>query len=210
VRDNFFPARRFSDLDDLNVQAQAWCEGQALVRPCPEDRSLSVREAFVQEQPRLLALPDNPFPTDAREAVTVGKSPYVRSDLNDYSVPHTHVRRPLTVVASPTEVRILDGTEVTARHGRSYDKGMQVEDPAHLAALVEVKRPARHHRGQDRLFHAAANSRDLLTAAAARGENLGSLTAALLRLLDRYGAAQLQAAIGEALAGAFPIPTRCA
>ena len=57
-------------------------------------------EAFEQERPTLLALPDNPFPTDEREEVSVGKSPYVRFDLNDYTVPHTHVRRTLTVVAS--------------------------------------------------------------------------------------------------------------
>ena len=130
----------------------------------------------------------------------------MRFDLNDYTVPHTHVRRTVTVVASPSVVRILDGSEVIARHERSYDKGQQVEDPAHIAALVEVKRLARHHRGQDQLFHAAANSRDLLTAAAARGEHLGSLTAALLRLLDRYGAAELQAAIGEALSQGVPHP----
>jgi hypothetical protein len=206
VRDNFFVARTFTDLDDLNAQAEAWCNGPALQRPCPEDRSLSVREAFEQEQPQLLALPDNPFPTDEREEVSVGKTPYVRFDLNDYSVPHTLVRRTVTVVASPTRVRILDGLDVIASHERSYDKGKQVEDPAHIAALIEAKRQGRHHRAADRLFHAAPNSRDLLTEAASRGQNLGSLTAALLRLLDRYGATELEGAIGEALSRGVPHP----
>ena len=63
----------------------------------------------------------------------VGKTPYVRFDLNDYSLPYTHVQRLLTVVASPQEVRILDGAEVIARHPRSYDKGAQIEDEAHVA-----------------------------------------------------------------------------
>ncbi len=206
VRDNFFAARTWTDLEDLNAQAEAWCNGQALERPCPEDRSLSVREAFEQEQPQLLALPDNPFPTDEREEVSVGKSPYVRFDLNDYTVPHTQVRRTLTVVANPSQVRILDGSDVIASHERSYDKDKQVEDPAHIAALSEAKRQARHHRAADRLFHAAPNSRELLTAAAARGQNLGSLSAALLRLLDRYGATELEAAIGEALSRGVPHP----
>jgi len=40
----------------------------------------------------------------------------------------------------------------------------------------------------------------LLRRAGARGENLGSITAALMRLLERWGAAALQAAITEALA----------
>ena len=206
IRDNFFAARQWRDLDDLNGQADVWSQGQSTNRPCPEDRSITVREAFAQEQPLLLALPGNPFPTDEREAVSVGKTPYVRFDRNDYSVPHTHVQRTLTVVASPTQVRILDGAAVIAAHPRSYDKAQQVEDPAHIAELTARKRQARHHRGQDRLARAAPASRELLVRAAQRGENLGSITAALLRLLDHYGAGELEAAIGEALTRDVPHP----
>jgi hypothetical protein len=32
-----------------------------------------------------------PFPTDEIKAVSAGKTPYVRFDLNDYSIPHTCV-----------------------------------------------------------------------------------------------------------------------
>lgn len=206
VRDAFFAARTWRDLDDLNAQADAWCQGQAAQRPCPEDRTITVREALAQEQPTLLALPDNPFPTEEQVAVSAGKTPYVRFDRNDYSIPSTHVRRTLTVVASPTTVRVLDGATLLATHPRSYDQGRQVEDPAHIAALVARKRQARQHRGTDRLAQAAPNSRELLTRAAERGENLGSITATLLRLLERYGAAELEAAIAEALARDVPHP----
>jgi transposase len=206
IREAFFAARQWRDLDDLNAQAEAWCQGQAADRPCPEDRSMSVRDALAQEQPKLLALPENPFPTDEREAVSAEKTPYVRFDLNDYSIPPTHVQRTLTVVASPIEVRVLDGTEVIAAHARSYDKGEQVEDPAHIAELTAQKHQARQHRGIDRLAQAAPNCVELLTRAAERGENLGSITAALLRLLERYGAAELEAGIAEALAREVPHP----
>lgn len=97
VRDNFFAARTWKDIDDLNNQAIEWCNGLAGNRPCPENTEHSVNEVFLEEQPKLLQLPDNPCPTDEREEVTVGKTPYVRFDLNDYSVPHTYVRRALTV-----------------------------------------------------------------------------------------------------------------
>lgn len=53
----------------------AWCLGPAAERRCPEDTAISVREAFVQEQPRLLEWPDNPFPTEARVDVNAGKTP---------------------------------------------------------------------------------------------------------------------------------------
>ena len=111
------------------------------------------------------------------------------------------------MLASPQEVRIVDGATVLACHPRSYERGAQIEDAAHLAELAARKRAARHHRGQDRLAQAAPNSRDLLTAAAQRGENLGTLTAALLRLLDAYGACEgLEAAIAEALQRGVPHP----
>jgi len=62
VREAFFAARKFIDLDDLNAQAEYWCRTQAADRPCPEDRSISVRQARALEQPLLLPLPDNPYP----------------------------------------------------------------------------------------------------------------------------------------------------
>ncbi len=160
----------------------------------------------MQEQPLLLALPDNPYPTDERVAVAIGKTPYARFDRNDYSLPHTHVRQTLTVSATPTEVRVLDGAEVIATHERCYDKGQQIEDPRHIEALTVIKRQARRHRGQDRLIQAAPNGRELLTRAAERGDNLGSITAALLRLLDDYGSQALEAAIAESLEQGVPHP----
>ncbi len=93
-------------------------------------------------------------------AVTVGKTPYVRFDLNDYSVPHNYVRRALTVLADPHEVRIVDGAEVLACHRRSYDKGAQIEDVAHVQRLVEQKRAAHQHRATDRLAQAAPRQPD--------------------------------------------------
>ena len=46
VCEAFFAGRPFADLDDLNAQAQAWCEGAAGTRHCPEDASMTVAEAF--------------------------------------------------------------------------------------------------------------------------------------------------------------------
>lgn len=204
VRERFFAGRRWRDIEDLNAQAEAWCAAWALDRPCPEDRSISVRQAFAQES--LLPLPEVAYPTDERVEVQIGKTPYARFECNDYSVPHTQVQRTLTVLASPTEVRIVDGGEPIARHRRSYDRGQQIEDPRHLEALVQRKRQARRHRGQDRLARATPASRDLLVQAGERGDNLGTITAALLRLLEAYGAEELQAAITESLAQGVPHP----
>ena len=206
VRDGFFAARSFTGLDDLNAQAEAWCNGLAADRRCPEDLTRSVREVFVEEAPHLLPLPDNPAPLLERVAVSVGKTPYVRFDLNDYSVPHTHVRRVLTVLADPHEVRVVDGSTVLACYPRSYDRDAQVELPGHVEALVEQKAAARQHRATDRLVQAAPASQTLLIRAAERGANLGAITAALMRLLAQTSAAEMQAAILEALQRGVPHP----
>jgi hypothetical protein len=103
-------------------------------------------------------------------------------------------------------VRIVDGASVLARHQRSYDKGAQIEDPAHVQALTDEKHAARQHRGNHRLARAAPASQALLERAAERGANLGAITAGLLRLLDRYDAASVQSAVLEALERDVPHP----
>ena len=144
--------------------------------------SSSIREAFAREQPRLLALPANPYVTDERVAVSIGKTPYARFDLNDYSVPHTKVRQTLTVVADPEKVRILDGSEVVASHLRSYDKGAQIEDPSHIEKLVERKAQASEQKGMSRLKQEVPASADLLVLAAERGDGIGGITTAVTGL----------------------------
>lgn len=206
IRDNFFPARQWADVDDLNAQAVRWCDEQAANRRCPEDTTQTVGEVFQQEQPLLLRLADNPFPTDEQEEIPVGKTPYVRFDLNDYSVPHGYVQRLVTVRGKPDKVIILNGTECIAEHPRSYDKGQQIEDENHIKTLAATKKHARLHRGQDRLIHAAPSSQTFLVHAAQQGFPLRSTTASLLQLLEAYGALEFEAALSEALSRNVPHP----
>ena len=204
IRDNFFSARTYRDLADLNAQALAWCNTQASNRPCPEDKTKSVLQVFEEEQPRLMLLPDNPHPCDEIESVSIAKTPYARFDLNDYSVPHTDVRKTLTLHATLDTVTILDGTQVKARHSRSYDKGKQIECEEHIAKLSAYKKQASLHRGQNRLTHAIEGAQDFLNAAAVRGHTLKSTTKQLLNLLDDYGASMLCEAMADALARDVP------
>jgi hypothetical protein len=204
IRDSFFAARPFTDLGDLNTQATTWCAGIAAERRCPEDRSRRVGEVCADERERLLPLPDNPFPCDDREQTKVQRTPYVRFDLNDYSVPHTHVRRVVVVHATLECVRIVDSNTVIATHQRSWDKGEQVETAEHIADLVAFKRAARHHRGLDRLHHGCASAPAFFAALATRHGNLGAATSGLTKLLDLYGASAVEAALAGALSAAAP------
>ncbi len=206
IRSAFFAGRQWKNLDELNTQAEAWCRGHSADRRCPEDHAMTVREAFEKEQPLLLPLPDNPFPTEERIAVSAGKTPYIRFDLNDYSIPYTSVRRTLTVVASLTEVRVLDGSDVIAQHLRHWGKAEQIEDASHINALHERKYQARYNHGHDHLSHAAPSSQALLEQAVRRGYRLSTTRSQLLDLLNAYGASELEFAISEALQQAVPHP----
>src|SRR3989441_4014097 len=152
LRHSFFAARTFTSLADLNAQLAHWIEEVAHARPVPSDPSgRPVRDALEEERPHLLPLPEHPFPCELVRSVASGKTPYIRFDGNDYSIPHTLVRRPLTLVATDTVVRLVDRATEIARHVRSYDQGQRLEDPAHLAALAREKRRAHDLRGRDRL-----------------------------------------------------------
>ena len=202
LRHAFFAARRFGSLDDLNAQLADWIDRVAHARPVPRDpdRTL-VRDAWTRERECLLPLPEHPFPCDHRRAVVSGKTPYVRFDLNDYSIPHDRVRQPLDLIASETTVRLLDDTStVVATHARSYDRGQVIEDPAHLDGLAQLKRRGRELRGRSRLGQCCPHADAFLEALCLRGESLASHTRQLNQLLDRHGAAALDAALVAALA----------
>jgi hypothetical protein len=200
LRDAFFAARTFADVDDLNAQFRRWREEVAHQRPHPEHRDHTVAQVFAQEQPRLLPLPAHPFETEVMRAVASGKTPYVRFDRNSYSIPHTHVRRPLTLLASATTVRLVAGAAEIARHTRSYDTGQTIEDLTHLEGLLAATRQANPSSGRDRLRVAVPLIATLLERLAARGESLRAHTARLLALLDDYGPQELTAAVADALA----------
>jgi transposase len=199
LRTSFFAARAFRDVDDLNLQLERWLAEVSDQRKCPEDKRRTVAEVFAEEQPRLLALPDNPFPADERLDVHVGKTPYVRFDRNDYSIPHTHVRKTLLVSASLDTVRVLEGTECLATHARCWGAGKQIEEPSHVQALLDHKHRAREHRGMDQLHHVSSFCKPFLCKVAERGGNLGFTVAKLLRHLDAFGAEALDAALREAV-----------
>ena len=206
IRSRFFSARRFSDLDDLNRQAKEWCETISLERKWPEDKRRTVGDVFREERQRLLPLPDNPYPCEERVEVTVGKYPYVRFDLNDYSLPHSLVRRTVVVIASLDTVRILDGNRVVAKHDRSFDRDEQIEESSHIEDLTEAKRAAGVARRTDLLLRASPSSKELLANVAERGLPLGQATRELMELLRTFGHKALEAAVVEAVSRQAPHP----
>ena len=199
IRDSFWAGRTFTTLAECNRQALVWRDQVAHQRPWPGGDDRTVDQVLAEEQMRLLSSPLHPFNTDRIEAVGSRKTIYVRFDLNDYSIPPDAVGRPLTLAASDTTIRILDGAVEIAHHPRSYDRRQQILDPAHSEALLQSKRKAFHATPAGRLEQLIPETKTLLDLAFAQGESAGSQTAQLVKLLNEYGPTALRRAILEAL-----------
>jgi len=199
LRDAFFAARTFRDVEDLNAQFARWRDDIAHQRLHPEQRDQTVAHVFAQEQARLLPLPAHPFETDLMRPVVSGKLAYIRFDRNSYSIPHTHVRQPLTLLANATTVRLVAGADAIAQHARSYDTGVTIEDPTHLDGLLAATHQANASSTRDRLRLAVPITTTLFARLAERGDVLRPHLIRLLALLDDYGPQELATAVELAL-----------
>jgi len=135
---SFLPLRTFTDIADLQDQADAWTQDVALRR---YHRRVGARvvDAYRVEKTYLGPLPD-PLPhTDQHLETRVSKDAFVRVAGADYSVPPGLVGRRLQITLSLTQVRVyLEGREI-ARHLRSYVPADVVIDPDHARALLESR-----------------------------------------------------------------------
>jgi len=96
-------------------------------------------------------------------------------------------------------VKICDGPTLIAEHPRSYGKGMRIEDPEHVRALLERKRAARREGALDHLVQAVPESRRFLKLLAEKGLPLNSTAGSLLSLLGEFPASEISFALAEAI-----------
>src|SRR5487761_2237587 len=135
LHDRFFAARTITSIEDGNRQLLAFIRDIADVRPHPRFRDCTVAEGFAEEKPRLLSLPATLPETDLVAPANVDTTAFVRFGTNLYSVPPRYARCTVTLVASDTQVRLLDGANVVAKHERSWGKHQRIEAPEHRREL---------------------------------------------------------------------------
>jgi len=202
VRDNFFAAREFSSLAELNAQALTWCVTLASERKWPQDRTQTVAQAFAIEQEKLRPLPQAPLACFERVSVKVSKQAFVWFDRNEYSVPHGLVGEQVEVVASENDIRVYTnaGSEPVATHERSHRKGKAVEKKEHREALEESKPGAMKHAGLNRLASQIPEAEEFVRTLGERGENIGGAVSGLLGRIDTHGVAMVTTAVREVIA----------
>jgi transposase len=143
---NFEAGRRFANALDFQEQLDRWCE-RINARAHRSTRAV-VAERLVQERERMRALPERLPDTDRRFVMRVAAQPYLRVDRNDYSLDPRLVGRRVEVRSSQAEISAvaLDTGELACRHARVFAGGLAFTDPAHQAALEELRGERRRQR----------------------------------------------------------------
>jgi transposase len=206
LRDRFFAARTIRSIEQGNRELTEFLEGIALARPHPRWPERRVADVLAEERLRLLKLPDAMPETDEVLSVPVDKTASIRFDTNVYSVgpefvpPNARTRKLLTLVASDTTVRLLDGDTEVARHSRCWGRQQVVELPEHRDAILSTKRGARDGKGRDRLQAELPGIDTLFERWVGAGRNVGWMVAQVRKLLDLYGADLMAAAVTDAIA----------
>jgi hypothetical protein len=195
IRDNFFAGRNFKDIHDLNQQVKQWMNATSLDRKWQQDHRKTVREAFQEEQAVLLPLNRDIPVYEEQISASIGKTPYIRFDNNDYSVPPRYVHSVVTILASDTSIRIISGAEEIANHKRSYGRGVRVEKEEHLRELLENKREASLRGDGSILLNVAPSADKFLNEMGIRKYSLKYAKRSLERMLRTYGAELLETAL---------------
>lgn len=115
IREDFFLARSFRDLDDLNAQFRQWLDGVANARTHATTQRV-VSEHFADERPSLQPLPAGPFQAVLRLERRITREGMVSVDGNLYSVPDLTRKRAVEVQVLAGEVRIYEGDALVAAH----------------------------------------------------------------------------------------------
>ena len=138
TRRNFLvPTPSFDSFDALNAHIEERCleRMEAKLR----GQSETIGERMERDLDALLPLPAVPYDASDRHLTRVNSLSLVRYRTNDYSAPVAYGHREVLVRGYVDEVVISCGTEVIARHRRSYDRDDFVFDPVHYLPLLERK-----------------------------------------------------------------------
>lgn len=109
IRADFFMARQFADLADMNAQLRLWLDEVANARVHGTTQRV-VREHFEQERDQLQGLPQGRLDTVLRVQRRLTRDGFISMDANLYSVPDGLSGHSVDVEVTPTQLRIL-------RHG---------------------------------------------------------------------------------------------
>jgi transposase len=199
ARRNFMvPIPRVSSWQELNAHLEQQCRKRRERRL--RGHSETIGERFERDRAALLPLPAAPYEACEKISTRVSSLSLVRYRSNDYSVPTQYGHRQVWVKGYVHEVVIASGSEVIARHERSYEREVVVFDPLHYLALLEQKTRALDQAAPLAGWQLPESFVQLRRLLEARLRKHGSREyVQVLRLLETFNIAEVTLAIEDAL-----------
>jgi transposase len=139
IRADFFMARRFSDIGDMNRQLQQWLDGVANARRHGTTDRV-VAEHFAEEQSSLQTLPAGRFEAVLHVQRRLSHDGCVSVGGNYYSVPDGTRARVVEVQTTADQVRILEEGKLIAVHALLQGSKLRSIAPGHRQARRQPQR----------------------------------------------------------------------
>ena len=141
MRRNFLvPVPSSESFETLNAHLERRCLARMDARL--RGHSESIGQRMERDLEALLPLPAVPYDACEKQAGRVSSLSLVRYKTNDYSAPVAYGHRDVLVRGYVDHVVISCGSEVIAKHPRSYERDDFVFDPIHYLPLLEQKTAA--------------------------------------------------------------------
>ncbi len=199
ARRNFMvPRPRYSSWEEFNAHLLIQCQKRREHKLRGHQQTIG--ERFEKDRERLLPLPAAPYEACDKRSTRVTSMSLVRYRTNDYSVPVCWGHREVLVKGFVHAVMICAGSEVIARHPRSYEREDMVFNPLHYLALLERKTNALDQAAPLAgwvLPEGFAQMRHLMEARL--GKKGKREFVQVLRLLETFALAEVAQAINDAL-----------
>jgi transposase len=199
VRRNFMvPLPRFPSFEALNADLEARCRRRFSDRLRRHDETIEDR--LERDRAAFLPLPPAPYDACDKRPGRVSSLSLVRYRSNDYSVPVAYGYREVLIRGYVQEVVISCGSEVIARHRRSYEREDLVFDPLHYLPLIERKVGALDQAAPLQGWDLPEDFLTLRRLLEARMGKAGKREyVQVLRLLESFPRPEVEAAVREAL-----------
>ena len=199
ARRNFLvPVLSFESFDVLNDCLERRCLERMDARL--RGHSETIGQRMERDLEALLPLPSVAYDACEKQAGRVSSLSLVRYRTNDYSVPVAYGHRDVLVRGYVDAVMISCGTEIIARHSRSYERDDFIYDPIHYLPLLERKTGALDQaaplQGWELADEFGTLRRQLESRMGRRGKRE---YVQVLRLLETFSQQEVHAAVKDAI-----------
>ena len=198
VKKNFLAGLDLSDFAGLNAAVTQWLHTVANVRHHGTLKQQPV-ELFQKEKPSLRPLPSNPYDAGVVRPVRATRRFRVVLDTNAYSVPARYAGARLTLKVTPDQVCVYHDQTLIARHGRSYDRHQDIEDPDHPRELLQQRRRAAEQKLLLRLLNLSPRAETFYLQLRERRFNVLHHVRRIVALSEIYGTDDTARAIDDAV-----------